>query len=339
MSVPGGMDPDGIGLEAALKLLALPRVVGAHPESGQWQRRRQRRRPSPARRRISGGGGREFWDGTVTVAPIQDDYGFQSGVEGVLPGRAFSIGSSGYTIDALTGLRGGRYIREDEYLSERVVHRGPAKALNSPVLRGDLRKPQPRSRACRMGCGLGPNCWTVGAAFGASGAGDVPVRTRRRRGRDEVTVPRSRGGPHCWRQKPTAEKGDRLVARTDLTYWPDASTAYRNSYRRCREFPKMIAQGGHVTPCIESNPLTACTRIGLPRFWEAAERRNKYNIYSKIQSLKQPSYKVEMHKCVGGREFAHLSGRRAHGCAATVAEGGSVLTGRLPVMTQALPST
>ena len=35
MSVPGGMDPDGIGLEAALKLLALPRVVGAHPESGQ----------------------------------------------------------------------------------------------------------------------------------------------------------------------------------------------------------------------------------------------------------------------------------------------------------------
>ena len=28
MSVPGGMDPDGIGLEAALKLLALPREVG-----------------------------------------------------------------------------------------------------------------------------------------------------------------------------------------------------------------------------------------------------------------------------------------------------------------------
>ena len=27
-----------------------------------------------------------------------------------------------------------------------------------------------------------------------------------------------------------------------------------------REFRKIIAQGGHVTPSIESNPLTACTR-------------------------------------------------------------------------------
>ena len=35
MSVPGGLDPDGIGIEAALKLLALPREVGDHPESGQ----------------------------------------------------------------------------------------------------------------------------------------------------------------------------------------------------------------------------------------------------------------------------------------------------------------
>ena len=31
MSVPGGMDPDGIGLEAALKPLGLAREVGAHP--------------------------------------------------------------------------------------------------------------------------------------------------------------------------------------------------------------------------------------------------------------------------------------------------------------------
>ena len=46
-----------------------------------------------------------------------------------------------------------------------------------------------------------------------------------------------------------------------------------------------------------------------------------------------------MHNYARGREFAHLSGRRAHGCAATVAEGESVLTGRLPVMTQELPST
>ena len=47
-----------------------------------------------------------------------------------------------------------------------------------------------------------------------------------------------------------------------------------------------------------------------------------------------------LHKNGGGREFAHLPARRAHGCDATAAEGGSVvLTGRLPVMTQELPST
>ena len=38
-----------------------------------------------------------------------------------------------------------------------------------------------------------------------------------------------------------------------------------------REFGKMIAQGGHVTPSIESNPMTACTRIGIQRFLEDAE--------------------------------------------------------------------
>ena len=50
-------------------------------------------------------------------------------------------------------------------------------------------------------------------------------------------------------------------------------------------------------------------------------------------------YIIKLHNCGGGREFAHLSGRRAHGCAARVAEGESVLTDRLPVMTQELPST
>ena len=67
-----------------------------------------------------------------------------------------------------------------------------------------------------------------------------------------------------------------------------------------REFGKMITQGGHVTPSIESNPLTACTRIGILRFLEDGEGSDKSNIYSKIQSFKQPSYKIEMHNCVGG---------------------------------------
>ena len=45
-----------------------------------------------------------------------------------------------------------------------------------------------------------------------------------------------------------------------------------------REFGEMIAQGGHVTPSIESNPLTACTRIGILRFFETAEGVKKIKI-------------------------------------------------------------
>ena len=46
-----------------------------------------------------------------------------------------------------------------------------------------------------------------------------------------------------------------------------------------------------------------------------------------------------MHKSAGGREFALVPAWRAHGCAATDAEGGQVLIGRLPVMARELPST
>ena len=54
-----------------------------------------------------------------------------------------------------------------------------------------------------------------------------------------------------------------------------------------REFGKMIAQGGHVTPSVDSNPLTACTRIGIQRFLEAAVGSEKDKIYNKIWYLKQ----------------------------------------------------
>ena len=67
----------------------------------------------------------------------------------------------------------------------------------------------------------------------------------------------------------------------------------------------MIAQGRHVTPSIESNPLTACTRIGIQRFFEAAEGNIKDIFYSKIQSLKQLRYKVEIHNCALNRGSAH----------------------------------
>ena len=53
-------------------------------------------------------------------------------------------------------------------------------------------------------------------------------------------------------------------------------------------------------PTIESNPLTACTRIGILRFFESAEVSKKYIIYRKLQSLMQPSYTVEMHKSGAG---------------------------------------
>ena len=68
-----------------------------------------------------------------------------------------------------------------------------------------------------------------------------------------------------------------------------------------REFGKMIAQGGHVTPSIESNPMTACTRIGIQRFLEAAEESKKDNNSSMIASVKQLIYKVEMHNCDADR--------------------------------------
>ena len=96
-----------------------------------------------------------------------------------------------------------------------------------------------------------------------------------------------------------ALRGERLG--NDLSYPAGADGANR-------EFGKMIAQGGHVTPSIESNPLTACTRIGILRFLEAAEGSEKSYVYSEMKSLKQPSYKVEMHKCGVDHDAAETSG-------------------------------
>ena len=48
--------------------------------------------------------------------------------------------------------------------------------------------------------------------------------------------------------------------------------------------------------------MTACTRIGTHQFLEAAEGSEKDSIYSILQSLKQLSYKVKMHKSGGGTE-------------------------------------
>ena len=77
----------------------------------------------------------------------------------------------------------------------------------------------------------------------------------------------------------------------------------------------MIAQGGHVTPSIESNPLTACTRIGILRILVSCRRELNKN-YSRSRLIKQPGYKVEMHNCGTGREFVHRAARPAPGCAA-----------------------
>ena len=57
--------------------------------------------------------------------------------------------------------------------------------------------------------------------------------------------------------------------------------------------------------------MTTCTRIGIQRFLEAAEESKKDNISSKIESLKQLSYKVEMHKSGGGCEFCNPAVRNA----------------------------
>ena len=54
--------------------------------------------------------------------------------------------------------------------------------------------------------------------------------------------------------------------------------------------------------------MTACTRIGILRFLEAAEESENYNIYSKIQSFKKPRNKVEMHNCAAGHANGAASG-------------------------------
>ena len=72
----------------------------------------------------------------------------------------------------------------------------------------------------------------------------------------------------------------------------------------------MIAQGGHVTPSIESNPLTACTRIGILRFRDASERSQKHRKHNGLQSFKQLSCKVEMHKSVEGHGSGYPMGLR-----------------------------
>ena len=64
-----------------------------------------------------------------------------------------------------------------------------------------------------------------------------------------------------------------------------------------------MAQGGHVTPCIESNPLTACTRNRNRRNQATEECDKKEIYYSLLRYFMQLIYKVTMHKSVVDREL------------------------------------
>ena len=86
--------------------------------------------------------------------------------------------------------------------------------------------------------------------------------------------------------------------------------------------PENDSPGWTCQPTIEFNPLTACTRSGILRFFEAAEVSNKYIIYNMLQSLMQPSYTVEMHKNAVDRELC-ISAVRVRGRLRLVGRGHS----------------
>ena len=67
--------------------------------------------------------------------------------------------------------------------------------------------------------------------------------------------------------------------------------------------PKIMVQGGHVTPFIESNPLTACTRNWNQRNLAEECSEKKYINYRYLYRIMQLIYKVKMHKSGVGREF------------------------------------
>ena len=104
-----------------------------------------------------------------------------------------------------------------------------------------------------------------------------------------------------WRVRP-GRAADRFPAKAAVPRLRPAgpSRLWRTVTMAYREFRKIIESGVHVTPRIELNPVTACTRIATRRFSESARGTKKQNIYSWLQSIKQPSYWVEMHNCVGG---------------------------------------